>query len=167
MRIVFNLLSTLKAKTGVGHYAARLFAALAAAAYRPTLCTASRPGHWPRWCGDSKRDATGGDRRPHRPLESVARLAKELAAAKRGRGCLGLAFRAACRRGNFDLYHEPNFIPLAGGVPAVVTVHDLSVLLHPEWHPADRVRHHERRFRQGLAPARHIITVSRVRPPAR
>ncbi len=28
MRIVFNLLPTLKAKTGVGHYAARLFAAL-------------------------------------------------------------------------------------------------------------------------------------------
>jgi alpha-1,3-rhamnosyl/mannosyltransferase len=77
-----------------------------------------------------------------------------------GRACLGLAFRAACRRGGFDLYHEPNFIPLAGGVPAVVTVHDLSVLLHPEWHPIDRVRHHERCFRRGLADAHHIITVS-------
>src|SRR5262249_26478691 len=77
-----------------------------------------------------------------------------------GRGCLGVAFRAACRRGAFELYHEPNFIPFPCDVPAVVTVHDLSVLLHAEWHPADRVRVHEHRFRHGLASARHVITVS-------
>jgi alpha-1,3-rhamnosyl/mannosyltransferase len=82
------------------------------------------------------------------------------AARAAGRGCLGVAFRAACRRGAFDLYHEPNFIPFPCDVPAVVTVHDLSVLLHPDWHPADRVRAHELQFRHGLASARHVITVS-------
>jgi alpha-1,3-rhamnosyl/mannosyltransferase len=43
-----------------------------------------------------------------------------------------------------------------------VTVHDLSVILHPEWHPADRVRRHEQQFRRGLDAARHVITVSHV-----
>jgi alpha-1,3-rhamnosyl/mannosyltransferase len=62
-----------------------------------------------------------------------------------GRSCLGVAFRSACRRGGFELYHEPN---------------DLSVLLYPEWHPADRVHEYERRFRRGLANARHVLTDS-------
>jgi alpha-1,3-rhamnosyl/mannosyltransferase len=161
MRIVFNLLPTLKPKTGVGHYAARLFDALqnhltggtlhgfptgllAAVARRLQRSGASGP--------------PGARQLPAALGETVAVLKQSLRSA--GRAGLGLAFRAACRRGRFDLYHEPNFVPLAGGVPAVVTVHDLSVILHPEWHPADRVRHHERRFRRGLADARHIITVS-------
>ena len=42
------------------------------------------------------------------------------------------------RRGGFDLYHEPNNIPLPTDLPTVVTVHDLSVLLHPQWHPGYR-----------------------------
>ena len=51
-------------------------------------------------------------------------------------------------------------------MPTVVTVHDLSVLTHPEWHPADRVRHHERQFRSGLgrcSPCHHRFA---IRPPA-
>ena len=42
----------------------------------------------------------------------------------------------------------------------VATLHDLSVLLHPEWHPADRVAAYEREFRAGLARTAHVITVS-------
>jgi alpha-1,3-rhamnosyl/mannosyltransferase len=60
----------------------------------------------------------------------------------------------------FDLYHEPNFIPLRSDLPTIITVHDLSVLLHPEWHPADRVHDWERRFREGLRQAAHVLTVS-------
>src|SRR5206468_1095853 len=51
---------------------------------------------------------------------------------------------------SYDLYHEPNYIPLASSIPAVATIHDLSVLMHPEWHPADRVAFYERGFHQGL-----------------
>lgn len=38
------------------------------------------------------------------------------------------------------LYHEPNYLPLQFAGKTVVTIHDLSVLKHPESHPADRVR---------------------------
>jgi len=77
-----------------------------------------------------------------------------------GEALLSRRFRAACTRRRPDLYHEPNFIPLPSDLPTVTTVHDLSPLLHPEWHPADRVARYERRFRDGLARTDHVITDS-------
>jgi glycosyltransferase involved in cell wall biosynthesis len=160
MRIVFNLLTTLKAKTGVGHYAARLFAALgdrlpAGSIHAfPTgrLAVAVRRVQLVRTGG-----ALPANRRGRGVVSSLAKRALR-GAFDSG---LAIAFRAVCRGGRYDLYHEPNFIPVASKLPTVVTVHDLSVLTHPEWHPADRVRHHERLFRSGLASAQHIVTDSR------
>jgi alpha-1,3-rhamnosyl/mannosyltransferase len=59
-----------------------------------------------------------------------------------------------------DIYHEPNFIPLASDVPTIATFHDLSVVLHPEWHPLDRVAHFEERLRRGLAQCSHVLAIS-------
>jgi alpha-1,3-rhamnosyl/mannosyltransferase len=69
-------------------------------------------------------------------------------------------FRRFCESGGYDLYHEPNFIPFESDLPTVATIHDLSVLLHPEWHPIERVRNYERRFRRGLARCTHFLAVS-------
>jgi alpha-1,3-rhamnosyl/mannosyltransferase len=69
-------------------------------------------------------------------------------------------FHQAIRRGGYDLYHEPNFIPLECDLPTVTTVHDLSVLRHPEWHPAPRIAHFEINFRRGLERCCHLFTVS-------
>jgi alpha-1,3-rhamnosyl/mannosyltransferase len=69
-------------------------------------------------------------------------------------------FRRACTPERFDLYHEPNFLPLPTSVPTVVTVHDVSALRFPEWHPPDRVALHERHLRQNLSQFCHILTVS-------
>jgi glycosyltransferase involved in cell wall biosynthesis len=77
-----------------------------------------------------------------------------------GQSLVAGRFHAHARRGDFDLYHEPNFIPLPCDLPTLVTIHDLSVLTHPEWHPADRVAHFERRFRAGLERCAHFLTVS-------
>jgi len=172
MRIVVNLLPTLKPKTGVGHYAARLFAALGRhltaddlhAFPSGVLETCVRQLHRagrPRFVAAAFRPRvmTRGHGPKPAPTEVIQNFVKRAARAA-GRGCLGAAFRATCRRGGFDIYHEPNFIPFPCDVPAVVTVHDLSVLLRPDWHPADRVRDHERRFRYGLANARHVVTVT-------
>src|SRR5207245_1000631 len=56
--------------------------------------------------------------------------------------------------------HEPNYIPLECDLPTVASVHDLSVLLHPEWHPADRVRHFEKHFLPGLKRCGHLLAIS-------
>jgi alpha-1,3-rhamnosyl/mannosyltransferase len=157
VRVVFNLLQTLKPKAGVGHYAARLYDALRD--QLPADALEGFPG--PRLAGIVRRaqNMRSGGRAPIGSAMTAASVrtgVKDLVRAA-GRGCLRWAFRRAWRRGDYHLYHEPNFIPLADDVPTVVTVHDLSVILHPEWHPADRVRDHERRFRGALAGVRHIL----------
>jgi alpha-1,3-rhamnosyl/mannosyltransferase len=77
-----------------------------------------------------------------------------------GRTLTARYFRLVCARAHYDLYHEPNFIPLPSDRPTLATIHDLSVLLHPQWHPADRVTHFERHFRRGLASCVHFLAIS-------
>ena len=80
------------------------------------------------------------------PVRSLGRIVLALDLRLRGAGC--------------DLYHEPNNIPLPSDLPTVVTVHDLSALLHPEWHPAHRAAEYQARFHKGVAQARRFLAVS-------
>lgn len=70
----------------------------------------------------------------------------------------GLGFRWSAKK--YDLYHEPNHIPMHADVPIVTTVHDLSVLAHPKWHPTDRVRWYEAEFEKGVARTTRFIAAS-------
>ncbi|AMO25459.1 hypothetical protein UC35_14350 [Ramlibacter tataouinensis] len=69
-------------------------------------------------------------------------------------------FDAGMRAGQFDLYHEPNFLPLRFDGPIVLTVHDLSWVRYPQTHPAERVRDMDRYFEPGLRRATLVLTVS-------
>ncbi len=62
----------------------------------------------------------------------------------------------------YDVYHETAFFPFRSDVRGGVlqTIHDLSVQFHPEWHPAERVAFADRHFRQRLAWADELLTVS-------
>jgi alpha-1,3-rhamnosyl/mannosyltransferase len=77
-----------------------------------------------------------------------------------GQALLRRQFRRRFGRSKCDLYHEPNFIPLQSDLPTVTTLHDLSVLRYPEWHPADRVAYYERYFESGLDQCVHFFTIS-------
>lgn len=159
MRVVLNGLAALKPKTGVGHHVADLTAALVAEF--PTDAFTLYPGDTlSRWVAAANRGAAGGAHgsRPglvKRLLGGVKSVGKTMAKA-----ASGLHFAAYTRAFRFDLYHEPNFVPFRAHLPTVVTVHDLSVLKFPQWHPADRVKFHERHFLRGLGLARHVIVVS-------
>lgn len=68
---------------------------------------------------------------------------------------------AAITGKEFDVYFEPNFIPLdikAGKI--VVTVPDFSFKVHPEWHPKDRIEYFEGNFWQKIGTADSIIFIS-------
>jgi alpha-1,3-rhamnosyl/mannosyltransferase len=158
MRVLVNGLSTIGPRTGVGHYTAELVRCLKEAApeeahcFAPTwarckawLSPSSRPAPAPASAGVARRSLRGG------VLSGLRTLS---------RGVLGWQLRREARRLGCRLYHEPNFIPLSCDLPTVVTVHDLSVLLHPEWHPADRVALFQRRFADGLARAAHLLAIS-------
>jgi len=66
------------------------------------------------------------------------------------------------RKRLYDLYFEPNFIPLdeIKAKKVVVTVHDLSFYLYPQWHPKDRVYFFSKYFLRNIKRADVIITVS-------
>ena len=166
MRVILNGLSALKPKTGVGHYIDSLYRHLKADP------DGGRVDFYPRgWARRLARRACdwllarkkgkpaagrGGGRSRLGSLvagsKHFARAAAQTAARKN--------FQAVCAANRFDLYHEPNFIPWPCDLPTVLTVHDLSVLLYPEWHPAERVRAHEAHFFRGLGRCRHFIAVS-------
>jgi len=155
MRVVVNGLAALKPKTGVGHHVAELVAALRAQASGDQFLL--YPGQWLGRAAGAISRPVGGTGERTRP----ARL-------RWLRGAVKTAAKTACRV-HFSgfvrafrpqLYHEPNFVPFPTRLPTVVTVHDLSVLKYPQWHPADRVRLHQKQFLKGLGRARHVIVVS-------
>ena len=155
MRVVFNGLATLKPKTGVGHYAARLADAISRQLLPDefSLFPGPKLAGWVRSARNTSMPKPGTNER------GLRRWLKDTVKSW-GLQAVGTVFRFQCHPGRFDLYHEPNFLPLESCLPTVITVHDLSVLLHSEWHPADRVRRHEGQFRQALDRAAHVITVS-------
>ncbi|GFK95205.1 D-inositol 3-phosphate glycosyltransferase [Fundidesulfovibrio magnetotacticus] len=89
-------------------------------------------------------------------LPPLAGLAVRLAVHARREA----AFRRAAR--GFDLYHEAAFFPFAAprGVRTVFTVHDLSLIRHPEHHPRERVLYFELFFRRRLEKVSRFLAVS-------
>lgn len=71
-----------------------------------------------------------------------------------------LAFRWRAGSSGTSVYHEPNYVlrPFSG--PCVLTVHDISHLRYPSYHPVERVRHLEKRLPRSLDRADQVITVS-------
>lgn len=172
MKVVINGLAGLERKTGVGHYIESLHRQLDA------LPGPARYRLWPPQgiARDLMRFARDRILLPKKkPAPPTAKSASPLIAAPLharfagrtrflGRQVARLAcrkqFASLCRKEGFDLYHEPNYLPFAVDLPTVTTVLDLSVLRHPEWHPADRVLAYETHFFRGLARSEHLITIS-------
>ena len=157
MNVIINGMAAIEQKTGVGHYIervahelsgmnasgrVRLFPGNVMRPVAATLAPRSRKLV-------STQESNGGWR------NRLARLAKQT-----GKAAAQAYFTAYTTAQKFDLYHEPNYIPFRSSLPTVITAHDLSVLLHPEWHPAERVAIHESKFRSAVERAAHVITGS-------
>jgi alpha-1,3-rhamnosyl/mannosyltransferase len=157
MRVIFNALSSYRLRTGVGSYAAHLAAELKnVAGARITAFPEGWMAPLALLAGRAmKRGTAPGGGAAHFVPNSLRGFVRTWLKDLCERG-----FRRACRSGSFDLYHEPNFIPWECDLPTVVTVHDLSVIRHPNWHPPERVAYHERHFAATLVRCQHIITVS-------
>jgi alpha-1,3-rhamnosyl/mannosyltransferase len=167
MRVIFHRRVLAGQQTGVGHYASQLLQAMRC--LHDDLEIDVFPSGWlwsacRAWAAlSSLRERLKMQRRRWwgclAPLEWASQAAYA-GLAHCGRAVLDRQFRAVFAGGRYDLYHEPNFVPLRTELPTVVTVHDLSVLLHPEWHPSRRVQFYERRFSRGLRQCQHVITGS-------
>lgn len=70
-------------------------------------------------------------------------------------------FLARLNLKKYDLYFEPNFIPLDIRAKKIVTtVYDFSFHLHPEWHPKDRIQYFKDYFFDRVGRSDEIITIS-------
>lgn len=124
--------------------AGRYVLALAGALHRRDdvdLTVVSRKGDVARW------PAPVLDRAPaHRPV----RMAWEQ---------VGLP--QVVRKLGADVHHGPHYtMPLALGLPAVVTIHDLSFFTHPEWHQRTKVAFFRSAILTAARRASALIAVS-------
>lgn len=80
----------------------------------------------------------------------------------RRRSRLPKAIRRWHAQGRFAgrLIHGTNYFLPPQAKTGVITVHDLSIYLHPETHPIERIRDFERQFARSLERALHVITDS-------
>ncbi len=163
MRVIVNRLAALGLKTGIGHYATQLLRCLHARA-APGDIDEFPPGWVSRVPGvyalaRPRLEPPEGGKGGGRTTAAVRRAVLQGLRAG-GRALMAAWFRAVCFGRRYDLYHEPNYIPLPCDAPTVATICDLSVLLHPEWHPPDRVAFFERHFHRGLQRCAHLLAIS-------
>ncbi len=158
MELVFNAVPLLGKQTGVGHYARQIAQGVAARPdlfspvyfygyYSRRLIGGGENGGASSWIGTLRTLIT------RQPL--LRRICKKTLSVA---GAAWHTLRGIC----YDCYFEPNFVllPSIRARHAVLTAHDFSCFLYPQWHPAERVRFMERHFRDSLQRADAVITVS-------
>mgnify|MGYP005850040065 CR=1 FL=1 len=58
------------------------------------------------------------------------------------------------------IYHEPNYILMPFSGPRISTIHDLSHIHYPEYHPKERVKYLNQELSKTIEQSDRIITVS-------
>ena len=159
MRIVVNGMPALRRRTGVGSYTLNLLSGLARRPEVEALGVFNGLAVVP--FNDLAIPLRGSENAPHvERLRRLLRRSVPFARVVAGRLRQGL-FDRACRNGNWDAYHEPNYIPQRFRGPVVTTILDMCFMRHPEFLPDDRLRWLRRGFRRAVEDARRILTVSR------
>jgi alpha-1,3-rhamnosyl/mannosyltransferase len=156
MRILVNGRTLVGQKTGIGHYTNELVRCLGS-----LVPTDSLKVFCPGWFRKAAQWASPSKDSVPSHKTKVTLKGRLVSWAKQ---CERALFRwqlgRSLRSDGVTVYHEPNFLPVDCDVPTVVSVHDLSVMLRPEWHPVDRVAHHQREFLNCIARADHILAIS-------
>jgi len=109
-----------------------------------------------RWVGDAEQAL-----KVNRTIQSVRRVLPFRQFALEGYTKLRAElFRANARRLRDHVLHAPNFVLMPFEGPTVATVHDISYLRYPQFHPRERVRFLERHLPPTLARADALIVDS-------
>ncbi|MDL2172710.1 glycosyltransferase family 1 protein [Stutzerimonas sp. FeSN7] len=162
MKLLINTESLLPPITGIGTYTQNLLEQFVAMQALETIECFS--GHHftsatqaLQQCGDSiERAAPLASSRGH-----LVQFLRNSSLAYRARETLrnSLLRLKSARLRNF-VYHEPNFILRTHKGPCVATIHDLSFIHYPHYHPPKRVAWLTRELPRTLARADSLITDS-------
>ena len=149
MRIALDGFSLSSPKTGIGHYTLQLARALAEISPQDNFELIS-----PFPFSDSVVQELQQASIPNLNLNHP-----QSASFRRRWWALGLPL--FLRQNSFDLFHGTNYeVPLWNRRRNVLTIHDLSLLLHPEYHEPRLVRRARRRLPLMIRSAAKIIAVS-------
>jgi glycosyltransferase involved in cell wall biosynthesis len=150
MRVAFNATSLLSPLTGIGQYSRQL--ALGLASHDDIDAEFFYGAVWSKQVRDAPLPGPAGLVPWLRKYVPFSYELRRLVQSNR--------FAQYSQKQAFDLYHEPNILPLPFRVPTVITVHDLSWIRYPETHPVARVRAMDKYFQPGLEHASLILTDS-------
>lgn len=166
MRLLLNTESIRYPLTGIGNYTACLFAeCVRSSEISEVLCYDGTSWLSPskqqnvieavRSCtADSAADSTAR-------TNKFRNFVRAIPGAQRLRGRLDIR---RFHRVNVDqaIYHEPNYILRPVESPSVATIHDLSFMKFPEYHPKERVRWMAGNIVGSLEQARKVIVDSQI-----
>jgi alpha-1,3-rhamnosyl/mannosyltransferase len=146
VKVVYNGIPLLPPRTGVGRYLERLGAALADLDRSLEPAFVLPHGLVRGWPGDApEAHAVRGPSRL-----AWARIVSAPFVRRLYPPLVDALFRVRVPRGEFDLYHETNYVPRPFDGPTVATIYDLSLALHPDTHPEARVWFFRRDFARRL-----------------
>ncbi len=157
MRIVVNAIPLLSSKTGVGQYIYNICR---------NIEHLDEENIYTYFYGYFSNQIIETSEHAQRKIKNIKAIARNVPLI--GRYLAGFKDKLAQLNTNitqvqeFDLYYEPNFIPIMGikARKKVVTVHDLSFKLHPYWFPTEENKAFNKRFDRALSSIDHFITVS-------
>jgi|HubBroStandDraft_1064217.scaffolds.fasta_scaffold00021_63 glycosyltransferase involved in cell wall biosynthesis len=165
MDVILGAESLLTPLTGVGNYTAELVRGLRAQPeIRSVRCFAND-----RWLDDPLAPPGSPAVAPPSLTAALKRRAIELAkrfarAVPRSRPLLqrqqDRLNASMLNHSGATLYHEPNFALRPFDGPTIATIHDLSIFLHPEFHPRERVEYMTRHLPDTFERATRLVTVS-------
>jgi alpha-1,3-rhamnosyl/mannosyltransferase len=156
MKILVNALPLANARTGIGRYVDMLYHELSR---RPEIEIAYFDG----------ANLTKEIPRPTAPSSRWSLLAKAFWLLPSPVAVLIRSALHSLREHRFqklcvgyDIYHETALLPFRTppGTKTVLTVHDLGLLRHPQWHPAERARFFDKYFVKRLPWVDGFLAVS-------
>jgi glycosyltransferase involved in cell wall biosynthesis/GT2 family glycosyltransferase len=152
LRLILNVDAISAPLTGIGVYTRELAQGLQRSGELAELKLFSAY----RWVEDGEQAL-----QVNRTIQSVRRLLPFRRAALEGYTQLRAAlFRRSAGALRGHVLHAPNFVLMPFDGPSVATVHDISYLRYPQFHPAERVRFLERHLPGTLRRADALITDS-------
>lgn len=151
-------------RTGIGRYAFDLATGLASR--EPTMAVSLVTDFgalltWRQYCEASSRDASlrseGTRSTPLHRVRSLIAMQPTLSVAHLKAQAKVLRHRL--KDSGLSCYHGPNFFAPDIELPRIVSIHDLSTIDHPEWHPRARVARTNLAIELSVS-SEQIITIS-------
>ena len=170
MKLAVNIHCLHPPVTGIGHYARHLLLEMLSDPAVESVVGISQTGWHDRAVVETMVESARGYTREEEPAASprsprnalrIARaIARRIPGASRLRSRISHALQQRLAKQFADhVYWEPNYLLLPVDNPAVATVHDLSHLRYPHFHPSSRLAELQH-LPETLARCERIVTVS-------